>query len=472
MGQLVFQATLGGQVNLVGPNTASTFNLNVPAVAGTLVTTGDTGTVTNTMLATSAYTAPGTIGSGTANTGAFTTLSASSTVSGTGFSTYLASPPAIGGTAAAAGAFTTLSASSTVSGTGFSTYLASPPAIGGTAAAAGTFTTLTGSTSVTTPIVKSASSLTFQTNGTTTALTIDTSQNVGIGTTVPTTRLDVSYVPDANWGTANFFDPTSAATNVGGVIAFSGYKTGTSSKAIFAKIQGAKENATSANEAGYLAFLTNSNSAYVERMRIDSSGNLLVGTTSGVTTEKVNFTQTADGPALLAVCSNATQSASGIVYARAARNTTNNSFYAFSYFNTGASAFKFVVADSGNVTNTNNSYGAISDVKLKENIVDATPKLADLMQVKVRNYNLKSDPEHKQLGVIAQELEQVFPAMVEETSDRDAEGNHLGTTTKQVKYSVFVPMLIKAIQELKAINDTQTETINALNARVANLEAK
>ena len=79
--------------------------------------------------------------------GAFTTLSASSTVSGTGFSTYLASPPAIGGTAAAAGAFTTLSASSTVSGTGFSTYLASPPAIGGTTPAAGTFTTLVASTS-------------------------------------------------------------------------------------------------------------------------------------------------------------------------------------------------------------------------------------------------------------------------------------------------------------------------------------
>jgi hypothetical protein len=51
MGQLVFQAALGGQVNLVGPNTASTFNLNVPAVAGNLVTTGDTGTVTTTMLA-------------------------------------------------------------------------------------------------------------------------------------------------------------------------------------------------------------------------------------------------------------------------------------------------------------------------------------------------------------------------------------------------------------------------------------
>lgn len=143
MGQLVFQATLGGQVNLVGPNTASTFNINVPAIAGTMVTTGDTGTVTNTMLASSAYAIPGTIGSTTPNSGAFTTLSASSTVSGTGFSTYLSSPPAIGNTTANTGAFTTLSASSTVSGTGFSTYLASPPAIGSTTANTGAFTTLT-----------------------------------------------------------------------------------------------------------------------------------------------------------------------------------------------------------------------------------------------------------------------------------------------------------------------------------------
>ena len=90
----------------------------------------------------------GSIGSTTASSGAFTTLSASSTVSGVGFSTYLASPPAIGGTLAAAGSFTTLSASSTVSGTGFSTYLASPPAIGGTLAAAGSFTTLSASSTV------------------------------------------------------------------------------------------------------------------------------------------------------------------------------------------------------------------------------------------------------------------------------------------------------------------------------------
>lgn len=60
------------------------------------------------------FAAPGPIGSTTASTGAFTTLSATSTVSGAGFSTYLASPPAIGTTTPAAGKFTTLQATSTI----------------------------------------------------------------------------------------------------------------------------------------------------------------------------------------------------------------------------------------------------------------------------------------------------------------------------------------------------------------------
>jgi hypothetical protein len=116
------------------------------------------GSVAITISTTSSFNpaSPGPIGSTTASSGAFTTLSASSTVSGTGFSTYLASPPAIGGTAAAAGSFTTLSASSTVSGVGFSTYLASPPAIGGTTAAAGTFTTVTASSGVFTTLSASS----------------------------------------------------------------------------------------------------------------------------------------------------------------------------------------------------------------------------------------------------------------------------------------------------------------------------
>jgi hypothetical protein len=164
---------------------------------------------------------------------------------------------------------------------------------------------------------------------------------------------------------------------------------------------------------------------------------------------------------LITVCTNASYAGNGI-QSDIARNTTNNSFYAFGYFNRGAGAFRFRVADSGDVTNTNNSYGSISDLKLKENIVDATPKLEDLCKVKVRQYNLKSDPDRKQIGVVAQELEEVFAGLVDVTKDTDKDGNDLGTTTKQVKYSVFVPMLIKAIQELNAKVEAQALEIATL----------
>jgi len=76
------------------------------------------------------------------------TWTATQTFAGITSSGINASP--IGATTPSTGSFTTLAASSTVSGTGFSTYLASPPAIGGTTAAAGTFTALRGNTSITT----------------------------------------------------------------------------------------------------------------------------------------------------------------------------------------------------------------------------------------------------------------------------------------------------------------------------------
>lgn len=59
--------------------------------------------------------------------------------------TTLGSPPAIGGTVPSSGAFTTLSATGTISGTGFTAWAASPPAIGATAANSGVFTTLSAS---------------------------------------------------------------------------------------------------------------------------------------------------------------------------------------------------------------------------------------------------------------------------------------------------------------------------------------
>jgi hypothetical protein len=114
----------------------------------------------------------GTIGATTAYSGAFTTVSATGVITSTlatGTAPFTiasttkvtnlnadlldgadwASPAALGSTTPAAVSATTLSASGTVSGTGFSNYLASPPAIGGTAAAAGSFTTLTTSSTVT-----------------------------------------------------------------------------------------------------------------------------------------------------------------------------------------------------------------------------------------------------------------------------------------------------------------------------------
>ena len=143
-----------------------------------------------------------------------------------------------------------------------------------------------------------------------------------------------------------------------------------------------------------------------------------------------------------------------INYSAVAPNIVDNYFF----IGSDSSANRIIIWGNGNIQNQNNSYGALSDIKLKENIVDATPKLDDLMKVKIRNYNLIGD-NNKQIGVVAQELEEVFPAMIDESIDyedkeiTDEEGNistekvDLGTTTKSVKYSVFVPMLIKSIQE-------------------------
>ena len=125
------------------------------------------------------------------------------------------------------------------------------------------------------------------------------------------------------------------------------------------------------------------------------------------------------------------------------------------------------VKGDGDLQNTNNSYGAISDSKLKENIVDAGSQWNDIKDVRVRNYNFKSSTgyaTHTQIGVIAQELEAVSPGLVKESNDEDADGNSLGTTTKTVSYSVLYMKAVKALQEAM-------ERIETLETKVAALEA-
>lgn len=113
---------------------------------------------------------------------------------------------------------------------------------------------------------------------------------------------------------------------------------------------------------------------------------------------------------------------------------------------------KFFVWSSGSVVNRTGSYGTISDIKFKENIVDATPKLDDILNLKVRNFNLKGE-DTKQIGFIAQEFEEVFPAMIDISKEKNS-----GETYKSIKTSVLVPMLVKAIQE----QQTQINELKAL----------
>jgi hypothetical protein len=206
-----------------------------------------------------------------------------------------------------------------------------------------------------------------------------------------------------------------------------------------------------------LVFKTDS----TERARIDSSGNLQVGVNFGTCHRIV---KDAAGAQCLDVINSSTTAGSRSLEIGLATNADATG----SFIRCGdAGAIRLQVLGNGNVQNVNNSYGPISDIKLKENIVDATPKLEKLLQVRIVNYNLKADlgyESYKQIGVIAQELEQVFPGLVDESPDIDKEGNDLCTTTKSVKMSVFVPMLIKAMQEQQAL-------IQTLTARVAALES-
>jgi len=128
---------------------------------------------------------------------------------------------------------------------------------------------------------------------------------------------------------------------------------------------------------------------------------------------------------------------------------------------------KFRVMGDGDIENANGTYVQISDAKLKENIVDASSQWDDIKAIQIRNWNFKQETgyeTHTQIGVIAQELETVSPGLVNESPDRDEEGNDLGTVTKSVKQSIIYMKAVKALQEAM-------QRIEELEARVADLEA-
>jgi hypothetical protein len=113
---------------------------------------------------------------------------------------------------------------------------------------------------------------------------IDSSGNVGIGTTSPETTLEVKSTGSSIAGLNTHVllsDETAMAANVGGGVLFEGNYTTGGDDAVFAGIKSLKENGTSGNYAGALAFYSRANGSLpAERMRIDSSGNVGIGTTS------------------------------------------------------------------------------------------------------------------------------------------------------------------------------------------------
>ena len=197
---------------------------------------------------------------------------------------------------------------------------------------------------------------------------------------------------------------------------------------------------------GPVTFGTNS----TERARITSSGYAKFsndGVYTNSTSVQHEFNQAANDDCLVVNATNASFSNRALII-RATRDTSGSNYYYLGCYNNTASSFKMFIADSGNLTNTNGSYGTISDAKMKTDIVDAGSQWADVKAIRFRKFKMKDDPEQRvQLGVIAQEIEQTSAGLVEEHKDTDADNNDLGTTTKSVKTSILLMKAAVALQE-------------------------
>jgi hypothetical protein len=280
--------------------------------------------------------------------------------------------------------------------------------------------------------------------------------NVGIGTSSPSAVLDVA-------GKAVFRDNSSNATFTGGGAVALKDASG-SPYLSFHQNTGARLGYIQMYGAGVAQFNVEANQALTistnatERMRITSDGNLLLGTTdngSGAklvffsttaaqqlkaagTAPAITFSNTITSPTIggsLGACTSAGQFLSGTAAGDMIliNQFTGNKLYITNY--------------SGGVylTQGATSWTANSDIRLKNinsHIENAVEKLSTLQTI---NFSYKDDKFKKQnLGLIAQEVEKIFPELIDKNGD-----GMLG-----VRYTELVPVLIKAVQELKAEIET------------------
>jgi hypothetical protein len=277
--------------------------------------------------------------------------------------------------------------------------------------------------------------MTFYTGGSE-RVRVDTSGNVGIGTSSPSAA---KLVVRSGTGTAH----TVLGNDYGSLY--------------LETASGGPNRITSLNSAlnagQALAF---NGAGGAEWGRFDTSGNLLVGTTvfDIVGANATGFAVAGSGEAQI--------SRSGGVALKLHRKTNTGGLVEFFY---NGPTIIGTISTNGSST----SYNTSSDYRLKENIAPMTGALAKVAALKPVTYTWKSTGEADE-GFIAHELQEVCPSAVTGEKDAvDAEGN---PQYQGIDTSFLVATLTAAIQELKAINDAQAQTINAQQAALTALTAR
>jgi hypothetical protein len=270
----------------------------------------------------------------------------------------------------------------------------------------------------------------------------DGSGNVGIGTASPSARLDVntsSPLPMRVRGSGSASDNTQ--------IRFYGNGTNADLYAIGTDIAAGGLGAN----FDFFDVVANTN-----RMRIDSSGNVGIGTTADSGAKMKISGATAGSQVLYVVNTTGSGNQGGIRSFLGASANNTSSFHFNGLTDTVANWYLY-----GNGTSSWSS-----DERLKKNIETTREGyINDVMKLRVVKYNWKNAEEGtpKELGLIAQEVEQVFPGLVQDDFNNVSEDDPI--FYKQLKGSVLPMILLKTIQE-------QQTLIEALTARLTALEAK
>lgn len=295
----------------------------------------------------------------------------------------------------------------------------------------------------------------FDTNGSE-AMRIDSSGRVGIGTTSPGDYYANQLVVDTGSAAQSGITIVSDSSNQG-MFAFARATNGANRYRGFLDYNHSNDS---------LAFGTDGS----EKTRIDSAGRFLHGLTSP-NASSVKFEVAANvGPD---PAYQFTQTASsGLSYDLVLKKQNYAPDDNSSRFLTCAdsSGDRLHIKSDGDVLNHDNSYGSLSDVSLKQQIVDASSQWDDIKDVRVRKFKMNSDVEAYgdeagfRIGVIAQELEQTSPGLVKNNAEPD------GTILKSVSYSVLYMKAIKALQEAQTRIETLETQHASLEARLTALE--